>query len=57
MTTHLDWHFKVNRREKARQRRATCRNWFLTIDRWIVNTDESVFEIEGAIHYYALRQY
>ena len=32
---HLDWHFKINRREKEKLKKPLSREWFLPVDEWV----------------------
>merc|ERR1712073_212986 len=52
-TSHLDWHFRMKRREKDNAKRAQSRKWYFEKADWIVcdeiedeNADESIEEDE-----------
>ena len=35
LSDHLDWHFKMNRREKEKYKKPLSREWFVPADEWI----------------------
>ena len=35
MGVHLDWHFRINRREKLKLRTAFSRHWYLPFEEWM----------------------
>merc|ERR1711892_237194 len=38
-TAHLDWHFRVKRREKDNARRAQSRKWYFEKRDWVVSDE------------------
>ena len=43
---HLDWHFRMKRREKENAKKAQSRNWYFEREDWI-NSDEIVDGVKG----------
>lgn len=39
LASHLDWHFRMNRRERERHKKAISRMWFYSLEEWL-NTSE-----------------
>jgi pre-mRNA cleavage complex 2 protein Pcf11 len=40
---HMDWHFRRNRRDKERQRKAVPREWYLPAQVWTSVADAAAF--------------
>jgi hypothetical protein len=50
MDSHMDWHFRQNRRAKELNKRAPSRDWYVNQDEWIKET--LVPEISGILFVY-----